>query len=204
MINEQIVMITDILPSKQMTAGNVLTLIHDELQTKFDLHYINLYNAEINYEIYERVGSESIYIIEKPRENWGTITEMKILSQLVSFFGEVASNLDCKLIVNKINTIITRIRPSMIIYVIESHTSIKIAKRLVGASDIQEIGIYWDPVEWQLESKKVDVINKKIVQQKNKNLIKKFEAILVPSNNMGNHFTSIGAKNIVTMHPYFE
>jgi hypothetical protein len=88
--------------------------------------------------------------------------------------------------------------------VIESKTSVAITHKLIGFADIQEIGIYWDPVEWGLNSKKVNYIEKKKILNKNKYIIKKFDGILVPSDNMNGYFKNIGAKNVRTIYPYFE
>lgn len=204
MNRERIILVTDILPSKQMTAGNVLRQVHDVLQSEYELHYVNLYDRELSYEVYERIGSESIYVFAKPHTNWGNFSKKSTLSKMISLYGELVSQKDYKIIAKKIGILVSRIKPSTIIYVIESPASITIAKELMGSSKIYALGIYWDPVEWQLDISKISSIYKKRILDKNKELIKKFDSIIVPSENMSSYFKSMGGKNLISLHPFFD
>jgi hypothetical protein len=89
-------------------------------------------------------------------------------------------------------------------YIIESKTSVRVSWKLQQKNLVESIGVYWDPLEWWMESRKTSKFFKKILHNKNKDLIKKFTSIIVPSDNMKENMKDLGAKAVTTLYPYYE
>jgi hypothetical protein len=203
MIKPKLLVITDILPSKQMTAGNVLSLIHREAKISFEIIYICLHNLELDYQVFDQVGKKSVYIVERPLESWDT-SRFGFYSKVINFIGEIISTIESFEIARGIENIISRESPQKIMYIIESKTSVRVSWKLQQKNLVESIGVYWDPLEWWMESRKTSKFFKKILHNKNKDLIKKFTSIIVPSDNMKENMKDLGAKAVTTLYPYYE
>ncbi len=186
-----------------MTAGNVLSLLNFELENLYDCKYIVLHNPELDYLIDQSIGSQSIFIIEKPFENWGGLSKKKSYTFISSFIGETIAIFDCLRISNRIKTIINNIKPPMIFFVIESQTSVRVAKNIMKDFECGKIGIYWDPIDWWLAERKINVFHKLLLLKQNKTIIKNFDHLIAPSNGMSNYFLNLGNKNISIVYPYY-
>ena len=199
-------LITDILPSKYMTAGNVLSLLHDELAIEQQLVYICLHDQGLNYLVFDQIGSQAVYLIERPIETWNIKIKLKSLSYLINMVGEILSFSDNKYIGRKVLDIINRENPSRIIHVIESKSSIQLSRILLNDKrlNLTQNGIYWDPVDWWINARETNSFVGKYLRYINKKNILMYNSILVPSDNMKNHFFSLGATKIETLYPFYE
>lgn len=197
---------TDILPSKYMTAGNVLSLLHTELATEQQLIYICLHDQGLDYLVFDQIGSQSVYLIERPIETWDIKIRLKFLSYLINMIGEILSINDNKYIGHKVLDIINRENPSTIIHVIESKSSIQLSKILLNDNRLKstQIGIYWDPVDWWINARKTNSFVGKYLRFINRKNILMYDNILVPSDNMKDYFFSLGATKIETLYPFYE
>jgi hypothetical protein len=201
-MTSKMIIVTDILPSKQMTAGSVLSVFHKEIKDKYEIYYINLTNKELNYELDEQIGSASIYFYEKPFEEWQKILESNFLTKWLIFIGEIFANIDSVKISKNILVVINRIRPETVVFVIESQTSVKIAKYLIPRVKAYKIGIFWDPISWWLESKNLDRITKKQILKYYKLIVTTLDSLIVPSENMMLYFKKMGAKSVIDLYSY--
>ena len=203
MIKPKLLVITDILPSKQMTAGNVLSLIHTEANISFEIVYVCLHNLELDYQVFDQVGNKSVYILERPLESWET-SRFGIYSRVIKFIGEIISTIETLEIARSIEKIISRECPQKIMYVIESKTSVRVCWKLQQKNLIESIGVYWDPLEWWMESRNTGKFFKTILLNKNKELSIRFTSIIVPSDNMKEYMKNLGAKAVTTLYPYYK
>ena len=197
---------TDVLPSKYMTAGNVLSLLHDELATEQQLVYICLHDLQLDYVISDQIGSQSIHMMDRPIENWNIKIKTKLLGYLINMIGEILSIYDNKYIGRKVLEIVNRENPSRIVHVIESKSSIQLSNLLLNDDRLNstQIAVYWDPVDWWINARETNSFVGKYLRYINKKNILMYNSILVPSDNMKNHFFSLGATKIETLYPFYE
>jgi hypothetical protein len=206
MESKKVIIISDILPSKFMTAGNVLSLLHEEISNEQEIIYICLHNIELKYLVFEQIGSQSVYFFERPVENWNLKYRVSIFSKAINLIGELLSVRDSIFMSREIIKIINRENPATVLHVIESKTSIQVSNRVLNQKFLKSIniGVYWDPIEWWIKSRKTNlVISKYLILLNNKNILK-YDKIIAPSDNMKNYLINIGAKSVETMYPFYE
>ncbi len=202
MVQKSLVIVTDALPSNYLTAGNVLLQLHKELEKNFDVYYVNLYNKNLNYLVSGSINPNSVYLIEKPKDFWHDVFNNRWISKASPFFGEIMSNIDSKIISRKILSIFKEIKPDVAVFVIESQTSVAVAHSLVTNLKLQTIGMYWDPIEWWLNARKLDRFSKNRTLKKYYKIVTMFDSLIVPSSNMKDFFAGLGAKKIIELYPY--
>jgi hypothetical protein len=206
MESKKVLIISDILPSKFMTAGNVLSLLHEEISNEQDIIYICLHNIELKYLVFEQIGSQSVYFFERPVENWNLKYRVSIFSKAINLIGELLAVRDSIFTSREIIRIINRENPATVVHVIESKTSIQVSNRVLNQKFLKSIniGVYWDPIEWWIKSRKTNlVIGKYLISLDKKNILK-YDKIIAPSDNMKNYLINIGAKSVETMYPFYE
>jgi hypothetical protein len=206
MESKKVLIISDILPSKFMTAGNVLSLLHEEISNEQDIIYICLHNIELKYLVFEQIGSQSVYFFERPVENWNLKYRVSIFSKAINLIGELLAVRDSIFTSREIIRIINRENPATVVHVIESKTSIQVSNRVLNQKFLKSIniGVYWDPIEWWIKSRKTNLVISKYLISLNKKNILKYDKIIAPSDNMKNYLINIGAKSVETMYPFYE
>ena len=189
-----------------MTAGNVLSLLHEEISNEQEIIYICLHNFELKYLIFEQIGSQSVYFFERPTETWNLKYRLSIFSKAINLIGELLSIRDSIFLSREVIKIINRENPKTVIHVVESKTSIQVSNRILNQKFLKlvNIGVYWDPIEWWIKSRKTNsIISKYLISLNTKNILK-YDKIIAPSDNMKNYLKSIGAKSVETMYPFYE
>jgi len=206
MESKKVLIISDILPSKFMTAGNVLSLLHEEISNEQDIIYICLHNIELKYLVFEQIGSQYVYFFERPVENWNMKYRVSIFSKAINLIGELLAVRDSIFTSREIIRIINRENPATVVHVIESKTSIQVSNRVLNQKFLKSIniGVYWDPIEWWIKSRKTNLVISKYLISLNKKNILKYDKIIAPSDNMKNYLINIGAKSVETMYPFYE
>jgi hypothetical protein len=206
MESKKVLIISDILPSKFMTAGNVLSLLHEEISNEQEIIYICLHNIELKYLVFEQIGSQSVYFFERPVENWNLKYRVSIFSKAINLIGELLSVRDSIFMSREIIKIINRENPATVLHVIESKTSIQVSNRVLNQKFLKSIniGVYWDPIEWWIKSRKTNLVISKYLILLNKKNILNYDKIIAPSDNMKNYLINIGAKSVETMYPFYE
>lgn len=189
-----------------MTAGNVLSLLHEEISNEQEIIYICLHNIELKYLVFEQIGSQSVYFFERPVENWNLKYRVSIFSKAINLIGELLSVRDSIFMSREIIKIINRENPATVLHVIESKTSIQVSNRVLNQKFLKSIniGVYWDPIEWWIKSRKTNLVISKYLILLNKKNILNYDKIIAPSDNMKNYLINIGAKSVETMYPFYE
>jgi hypothetical protein len=199
----KILVITDQLPARQSTAGYVLSLIHKELKLSYEILYVCLHNLELNYDVFEQIGRQSVFITEQPRESWGT-QGSRLFSAVSNYIGEKVSEIDSLRIAKGIESLIHRERPIKIIYVLESKTSYRVCWKLSREIQIESIGIFWDPIDWWIEVNKTNRFAKKRLVKQSLEIARALSSTIVSSENMKQYMNNLGAKKSTTVYPYFN
>lgn len=171
-------LVSDIAPTKSLTAGIVLEQIIRQLPAEFDLECEILVDDGLaDYKISTFLNPDSCRWYRKPRESW---PNSKIFSPLRNL-GEFLSTLETKRIAKEIIKHESRNSSDLIIVVVQGQTSIRIANLLLK-SHFNVSTVHWDPWTWWHREKGVPNSFYKEVHRLNESILLS-GSHLVPSQN---------------------
>jgi hypothetical protein len=170
--------ISDIAPTKSLTAGIILEQILVQLPAEFDIECEILVDDGLaDYKLSDYLNPNSCRWYRKPRESWPLSNFYSPFKK----FGELLSAFETKKIVKSIIRRESRNSSDLIIVVIQGQTTIRVAN-LLFKSNYNLSTIHWDPWNWWHREKGVPNSFLKEVNQLNYS-IQLSGSHLVPSQN---------------------
>ena len=148
-MKKRLLLISDIAPTSEFTAGIVLERIIEALDSTPLIKFFIIHDRSLgNYTVSRLLGHNELYWTNKPKEDW------KSLSGIPSFIKKIGESLaesDADEIVSYISARISRERPDHIIFVIQGQTSIYIANS-IKTLNLPTTYIHWDIWDWWSDS----------------------------------------------------
>ena len=144
-LKKRVLLISDIAPTAEHTAGIVLERIFQFTGELFLYKCIILVDDALpEYSVSSYMGNADIYWTEKPKEDW---SKLKSLPKMFIREGEKLASSDATSIAASIRTQISRERPDHMLIVIQGQSSIEIAVNLKDLL-IPTTYIHWDIFSW--------------------------------------------------------
>ena len=169
----KILLLTDIPPCKNFTAGLVLDRLVDFIP-KDDLTICSIENVALTPELSEKLTTTPILRLRKPREMSFRIGP-KLFGSISGFFFELVQAFRVNYIIfPKIVRFARKEKVEKIWVILQGQTMIRLAYRLSKKQKEPLLTQVWDPFSWWLRDNKIDKLSQFFLMQK-------FEKVIVSS-----------------------
>ncbi len=195
-MKERILIISDIAPTPNYTAGIILERVLQNFDKKFLIKFFVIHDRSLgNYTISKFLGDNEVFWTTKPREDWSLI---KKLPRIFLHFGEKKANRDARTITKDIKTQISREKPDHLVIVIQGQTTIQVAEELLELN-IPTTYFHWDLWDWWSESHGLSYKLDRVTRSRIDRLAKEgFH--FVPTDNYAKYY-EIANENYLTLYP---
>jgi hypothetical protein len=193
----EVLIISDVGPTREFTGGLVLHNIAGALSYDFKFDWFILHDQKLGDYKLDSFSSETVfYSINKPSENWA---DKKYLFGF-NILGERISKFDFESAWQDINEIISCQNYSKIVVVLQGQTSFRIAAKL-QQNKITFSTLNWDPWIWWALHKNVPSSFTSIVENVYKNLSKGKH--MVPTLEFAERY-KIPIADVVVLYPHIK
>ena len=156
----KILLLTDIPPCKNFTAGLVLDRLVSFLPAE-QIAICAVVNASLNPEIPEELESIPKLILKKPRESSVRIFPRKA-GDLSAFMFELIQSVRVKYeLLPQIVAFAKKQQVDTIWVVLQGQTMVRLARQLSGTLKLPLLTQVWDPFGWWLRANRIDGITQR-------------------------------------------
>jgi len=147
----RILLITDVAPSPDFTAGIVLEQILKYMPENIEVSCFTFKNDNLpNYSLSKKLLAHSSYVTRKPNEDWNKM----LFGRAASNIGEKFASKESIAITSEILRIASYSRFDHILVVIQGQTSIRVFNSLI-ANGLSASTLHWDMWDWWESANKV-------------------------------------------------
>ena len=202
-MQNKVVFITDMLPTEEHTAGVILESIRRITKNDLDLNFILLHNPNQNYKISSQIPDLALNIIIKPLENFKSANSIipKILSFIALYYLKIRLRKKFK---KELFSVINRLNPDIVVWVIESITSVLSFINLSQEITSKQYALFWDPFEWWAEE---HGFNPSQVKRIKSDLIlssSKMDLLILPNEDFFSSESRLLQIKKIILHPFYE
>jgi hypothetical protein len=134
---------------------------------------------------------------QKPIENWSRIPALATI-------GEVLASKECNAITKKIQAEIFKLKPTLVVTVLQSQTLIRICEKM-NYGDAKLISTIWDDWSWWRNENSLPKKVSNTLLQKRASILQRSDLILLPSSRMCEEFkSSFGLEKCEVIYPIVE
>jgi hypothetical protein len=144
-MKKRLLIISDIAPTPDFTAGIILERFIQGVQNNFLLKFFIIHDRSLgNYHVSRYLKANQLFWTSKPREDW---SGLRRLPKIFRRHGEKISEKDTANIASDVKVQISREAPDHLVIVIQGQTTIKLAESLHNLG-IPITYIHWDLWDW--------------------------------------------------------
>lgn len=193
---KKILLFSDIPPCVNYSGGLVLKTLCSFLP-EGSLQSVIVMNPALNPDIPADLNWIPTTIIDKPRDNWGSISKRKYISQPISIAMEAYNSLTVeKEIIRKTVDVAQSFQPDALWLIVEGHAIIRMESQIAKALNIPVYSLVWDPPGWWLRENHVNRFTAHNTLQRFENLLRSSKNTATASWALAEKYREFGASTI--------
>lgn len=193
---KKVLLFTDIPPCINYSGGLVLKQLCSFLP-EGSLSSVVVMNPQLNPDIPEELDSINMHCIDKPRDNWGTLSRRRLIGELASIVMESYNSIVVeKKIIDQTVEIAKEFGADALWCIVEGHTIIRMEHQIAKRLNIPLYSLVWDPPGWWLRENRVNRFSAKGTLRRFEELLRNSRATATASWALADKYREIGANTI--------
>jgi len=193
----RILILSDVAPTGDMTSGRILENVGISLSAGSQVHAFIVGDPSLQYEMRSNRFACELTWVQKPIENWSRIPALAMI-------GEALASKECDVITRKIQAEIFKLKPTLVVAVLQSQTLIRICDKL-DYGDAKLISTLWDDWSWWQNENFLPKKVSNVLLAKRESVLQRSNLILLSSSRMCEEFKdSFGPEKCKVIYPAVE